>query len=530
MKAITRSIKSWIKIAPRQRVSFVIPVIIACFASSPWAQAVSPPPDGGYPNFTTAEGENALLNLTTGSGNTAVGSFSLESLTGGSFNTGIGAGTLVLNTGDSNTATGAAALLLNTTGTNNTANGTAALVNNATGEDNTAVGAFALNSNTASSNTATGSNALLSNTSGNDNTAIGASALQSNTTAVGNTAVGSEALVANTTGALNTVVGAAAMPSNTIGNDNTAVGPHALFSNTEGNNNTALGRAAMEGNTTGVDNTAIGFFALAANTTAQNNTAVGFEALKSFNGIVGFNTAVGANALSNATTGDNNTAIGDGALSNLTAGLSNIAIGLGAGSQLTTGIGNVFIGIVGSVPGEDSHTYIRNIDTDTVAGANVTVDLATGRIGHAASSKRYKEEIAPMNNASEMLYRLTPVTFRYKKEINRTQSLEYGLIAEDVAEVDPDLAIRDGKGRIESVRYDHVNAMLLNEFLKEHRKVQELEATVVHQQKSFARQQAQIEALASGLQKVSAELEISRPAPQVASLPAVALREGGNNP
>ena len=135
-----------------------------------------------------------------------------------------------------------------------------------------------------------------------------------------------------------------------------------------------------------------------------------------------------------------------------------------------------------------------------------------------------------MNNASEMLYRLTPVTFRYKKEINRTQSLEYGLIAEDVAEVDPDLAIRDGKGRIESVRYDHVNAMLLNEFLKEHRKVQELEATVAHQQKSFARQQAQIEALASGLQKVSAELEISRPAPQVASLPAVALREGGNNP
>ena len=513
MKAITRSINSWIKIAPRQRASFAIPVIIACFASSPWAQAVSPPPDGGYPNFTTAEGQNALFNLTTGSGNTAVGSFSLESLTTGSFNTAVGAGTLVLNTGDSNTATGAAALLLNTTGANNTANGTAALVNNSTGEDNTAVGAFALNSNTASSNTATGSNALLSNTSGNDNTAIGASALQSNTTAVGNTAVGSDALVANTTGALNTVVGAAAMPSNTIGNDNTAVGPRALFSNTEGNNNTALGRAAMEGNTTGVD-----------------NTAVGFEALKSFNGSLGFNTAVGANALSNATIGSSNTAIGEAALTSLTSGFSNIAIGRGAGSQLTIGVNNVFIGIVGGDPGEDSHTYIRNIDTDTVAGANVTVDLATGRIGHAASSKRYKEEITPMNNASEMLYRLTPVTFRYKKEINRTQSLEYGLIAEDVAEVDSDLTIRDGKGRIESVRYDHVNAMLLNEFLKEHRKVQELEATVVHQQKSFARQQAQIEALASGLQKVSAELEISRPAPQVASLPAEALREGGNNP
>jgi hypothetical protein len=136
-----------------------------------------------------------------------------------------------------------------------------------------------------------------------------------------------------------------------------------------------------------------------------------------------------------------------------------------------------------------------------------------------------------MENASETLYRLKPVTYRYKKDVDRTQSLDYGLIAEDVATVDPNLAVRDGKGQIESVRYTAVNAMLLNEFLKEHRKVQEQQATIAdlksavakqeaaiaQQQKSFANQERQIEAVASAVQKVSAQIGMARPAPQVAA-------------
>ncbi len=139
-----------------------------------------------------------------------------------------------------------------------------------------------------------------------------------------------------------------------------------------------------------------------------------------------------------------------------------------------------------------------------------------------------------MDKASEALFSLKPVSFRYRKEIDPIGTLQFGLVAEDVEKINPDLVVRDEKGQVNTVRYDQVNAMLLNEFLKEHRKVRELEATFAREQNNFqsklAKQEKQIAALASGLQKVSAELEISRPAPQVASLPAVALREGRNNP
>jgi Chaperone of endosialidase len=312
------------------------------------------------------------------------------------------------------------------------------------------------------------------------------------------------------------------LPNNTIGNDNTGVGLNALFSNTEGNNNTAIGRAAMGGNTTGPNNTAVGWFALASNTTAGANTAVGYQALVNYNGNLGSNTAIGAFALSDATTGQFNTAIGEGALSSLTTGLTNIAIGLGAGDQLTTGGGNVFIGVLGTVPGENSHTYIRNIDSTTVTDDPVYVDLTTGLLGHLSSSRRYKEEIKPMDNASEALYQLKPVTYRYKKEIDPRQSLDYGLVAEDVAKVEPSLAVRDAKGQIESVRYTAVNAMLLNEFLKEHKKVEEQQATIGELQSTAAQQQkgmevltAQLKEQAAQIQKVSAQLEVRKPAPQV---------------
>jgi hypothetical protein len=244
------------------------------------------------------------------------------------------------------------------------------------------------------------------------------------------------------------------------------------------------------------------------------NTAVGFEALANLTG-----TATGQNA--------GNTALGYQALSALTDGYSNIAIGAQAGAptnfgtSLTSGSNNIFIGAFQGPASatEFSHTYIANINSTTVTDDPVYVDLSTGLLGHLSSSRRYKEDIKAMNNASEALYRLKPVTYRYKKDVDRTQRLDYGLIAEDVAKVDPSLAVRDGKGQIESVRYTAVNAMLLNEFLKEHKKVEQLQATVAQQQKGMEVLTAQLKAQGALIQKVSAQLEAGRPAPQVVNNP-----------
>jgi hypothetical protein len=245
--------------------------------------------------------------------------------------------------------------------------------------------------------------------------------------------------------------------------------------------------------------------------------------LASYNGNLGFNTAVGANTLSDATTGQFNTAIGEVALNSLTTGLTNIAIGVGAGNQLVTGSGNVFIGSQGGfLPADESNrTYIRNINETDLSGINVdnvTVDLLTGLLGHATSSRRYKEDIRPMDKASEVLYRLKPVTFRYKKDVDKSQTLDYGLIAEDVTEVDPNLAIRNGKGQIENVRYNAITAMLLNEFLAEHKKIESQQATIAELKSMLAQQQEGIHALtaqlkeqAAQIQKVSAQLVVSKP-------------------
>lgn len=222
--------------------SLLIPLILVCFGLLPMAQAVSPAPDGGYPGGNTAEGQNALLSLITGTYNTAVGVFSLESLTTGKFCTGVGAATLLANTADENTATGAGALLSNRTGFDNTANGAFALFTNTVGFFNTATGARALFSNTSGSdNTATGTDALRLNTEGNSNTAYGVSALASNTTGQLNTASGAGALLGNTEGNSNTASGVSALTNNTIGQSNTTLGANALLSNTVGNGNVAVG-------------------------------------------------------------------------------------------------------------------------------------------------------------------------------------------------------------------------------------------------------------------------------------------------
>ena len=375
-------------------------------------QAVNPPPDGGYPGGNTAEGQTALLSLTTGSFNTAVGFFSLRSNTEGQFNTGVGAGTLLANTAHQNTAIGAGALLSNSTGVKNTANGAFALFNNTAGN----------------SNTASGVGALFNNTMGFNNTAVGYNALLSNAEA----------------------------------GDNTAVGTTALFSNTSGE----------------------------------------------------FNTAIGSQSLRNNVDGDSNTAIGDSAGFNIT-GSGNVCVGAG----------------VNGVVGENNITRIRNV-YESVATERAVYVTSDNRIGTLSSSRRYKDEITPMAKASEAIHSLRPVTFRYKKHIDATRCLSFGLIAEDVADVDPNLVTRDREGKPQTVRYEAVNAMLLNEFLKEHRKNEEQQATitelkslVAQQQKEFqaaiAEQRKEFEARLNQqdamIQRVNDRIELARSAPQTAA-------------
>jgi hypothetical protein len=264
--------------------------------------------------------------------------------------------------------------------------------------------------------------------------------------------------------------------------------------------------------------------ALTSNTTGGSNTAVGERALFS-NTTGGFNTAIGLAALFNNTIGGGNVANGHAALAGNTTGTINTANGHLAGVSIT-GDGNVCIGAgVTGVAGVDDTTWVRNINTTAQnfsAGVNnyVTVRLSDGRLGHTAvvSSRRYKEDIKPMDKASEALLALKPVTFRLKGQLDPSHRPQWGLIAEEVEKVNPDLVDRNNKGEVESVRYDAVNAMLLNEFLKAHRKAQEQEATIAQLKQDFqsklSEQQEQIEALTAGLQKVSAQVEMSRPSPQ----------------
>ena len=358
-----------------------------------------------------------------------------------------------------------------------------------------------------------------------NNTAEGTNALFSLTSGIDNTALGFEALVRNTTGDFNTAEGFGALFNNTSGTQNTATGVNALISNTTGSFNTANGVNTLFRNTTGFQNAATGVQALFSNTTGFHNTAAGFQALLS-NTTGNHNTADGDNALVHNTTGIFNTAIGAHTLDQNITGSSNVALGFQAGFNIT-GTGNVCIGenIVG-VAGESNVTRIGNIGSTAQAnGVFVTVG-AGGKLGFQVSSRRYKDDIKPMDKASEALFALKPVSFRYKQEIDPARSPDFGLIAEDVATVNPDLVARDEDGKIVTVRYQAVNAMLLNEFLKEHKKVEEqqasiaeLKSTVAQQKNDFqakvAHQQEQIEALTAGLQKVSAQLEVSKTAPRV---------------
>ena len=361
----TLRFRNLISRSPSRLILFLIPLAVACFALATRMQAVSPAPDGGYPGGNTAEGQTALLSLTTGSFNTAVGYLSLRSNTTNSFNTAIGAGALLANAGDPTLGQG---------------------------QENTAIGAGALLSNTAGGhNTATGAFALLSNTEGGDG--------------------------------------------------NTANGDSALFSNTTGTFNTATGERALYSNSTGGGNTAVGLFALQVNTTGNSNIALGFQA--------GFNVTTASNVICIGAPGAN---------------VSNSCY-------------------IGSIAGQ----------TVGAGGSTCYVDN-DGKLGVFLSARRFKTDIADMDNASAGLLALRPVTFHYKPELDKTGIPQFGLVAEEVAKVNPDLVTHDARGEISTVRYEAVNAMLLNEFLERasHRarnnkgQSTQLESTVAQQQKDFA--------------------------------------------
>jgi hypothetical protein len=405
---------------------------LAALVVLPTAKAVNPPPDGGYPGNTTAEGNLALNSLTSGTSNTALGYKTLFS---------------------------------DTTGFNNTATGSGALRDNQDGWDNTA----------------TGVNALFHNTGGIQNAAFGFAALQNNTNGNFNTAVGLTALSGNQTGDGNTAVGWAAL-ANSTGNSNTAVGLGGLTSNKGGGSNTAVGEVALQSNVSG-----------------------------------SFNTAAGAKALNDNVTGFFNTACGYQALQNNTGGNFNIALGVSAGANLVAGGSNIYIGNSG-VAREDqtirigtnqTQTFVAGISGVAVTGPAVHVN-GSGQLGIVPSSERFKVAIKPMDKSSEAILNLKPVSFHYKQDLDPDKIAQFGLIAEEVEKVNPDLVVHDENGKPYTVRYEAVNAMLLNEFLKAHRKLQE-------QQTTIERQQKQIEALTAGLQKVTARVEAANSFPRVVS-------------
>jgi len=390
----------------------------------------------------------------------------------------------------------------------NTANGSWALLLNQTGHDNTATGYQALYFNIGSSNTANGVNALYSNR-GSFNTANGREALYGSGPSV------------LSTGSNNTANGYRALYSYTTGQDNVANGVNALYSNTTGSFNTATGRGALNKNTTASNNTADGYQAL-NNNTGGDNTASGYQALLK-NTTGSNNVAVGAAALENNTVGSSNIAIGGSALFFAT-GSGNIAIGLNAGIGVFSGANNIEIGTNGGndsgtirigTSGSQTNTYLAGISGVTVAGGVGVIVDSSGHLGTVVSSERYKDAIKPMDKASEAILALKPVTFHYKKELDPEGIPQFGLVAEEVEKVNPALVARDADGKVYTVRYDAVNAMLLNEFLKEHRTVQEQKATIAQLKQDFAEQRKQIEALTAGLQKVSAQVEMSRPAAQI---------------
>ena len=507
----------------------LIPLALACFGLSPTAKAVlpPPPPDGGYLGANTAEGNGALFSLTSGTNNTAVGANALHDNTNGSFNV----------------AVGSSALANNITGFQNMAIGAEALANNITGNFNMAIGFRALNMNTGGRNSAVGAAALRNNAGASDNTAIGSEAMRENTSGEQNTAIGAGALKANTTVGDNTAVGFQALTASQTSFGNVAIGDSTLASfvgagtNTTNGFNTALGSLALTAETSGERNVAVGRRALGSLTGGSNNVAVGWRAGDNYiEGSESGNICIGSST--RGASGDNNAIrIGDASSSGgidvldndpiedliligthlSTQGISISTMGAGYGSVQ---IGNGLLTSFGS-----SFCVIGGIYNQLFGPADMPVRIGSNnQLGTTVSSRRFKHDIKPIDKTSEAILALKPVTFHYKSDTTNTP--RFGLIAEDVAEVSPALVIPDKEGKPLSVRYEDVNVMLLNEFLKEHKKVEEqqasiadLKSTVALQHKEMQVLTAQFKEQVAQIQKVSAQLEASKSAPQVVNNP-----------
>ena len=447
----------------------------------------------------TAIGEYTLSSNPTGGSNTAIGYAALEENTTGGSNTATGEGTLTLNTtGSHNTASGQGALFTNTTGSNNTATGFEALLDNSTASDNTAVGAQALELNTTGFyNTAIGQIAMQNNTTGNYNTASGQAALGLNTTGSQNTAAGTAALYSNTTGGNNTSTGFEALEDNTTAVRNTAVGVQALQLNTTGNDNTASGYQALQDNTTGIENAAFGVYALPVNTTGSFNTANGYLAMDANTTGTG-NTAIGAAALYTNTAGNDNIAIGLNAAIGVSAGNSN---NIDIGSQGVSGDGTAAnSGVIRiGTQGNQTSAYIAGIYNTAVGGTNIYVCVDnTGKLGTSGtgcatlSSRRFKEQITDMGDTSSKLLQLRPVTFLYKPEYDDgSHALQYGLVAEEVAKLYPEMVGYDNDGQPSSVKYQSLAPLLLNEVQKQNAQLQKQDLQLQNQDLQ-ARKQAEV--------------------------------------
>jgi hypothetical protein len=343
-------------------------------------------------------------------------------------------------------------------------------------------------------NSAFGYLALSANHAGQYNTAIGANTLQANTQGAENTATGSEVLQANTSGGDNTATGSNALEFNTTGSDNTATGAEALGNNTAGQSNTANGLNALSANISGNANTAVGYFALQQNTSGHNNTALG-------------NQALGDN------TGNYNIGIGDGAGDVLTTGSNNIDIGNEGGNAGGPESGTIRIG----TQGLQTATFIAGIfgTAKIKKGCEVVVENS-GLLGCVKSSARYKRDIRDMGDASDKLMKLRPVRFAYKDDTTGVQ--QYGLIAEEVEKVYPELVIDGADGRAETVEYQILPAMLLNEVQKQHKQIEQRSAEV-------AALRAQVTELKASMrrQNVAFKQRLSRIEQEMAS------RDGGRN-
>jgi len=384
-------------------------ILIAGLVLTSTSFAVDPPPDGGYPNQNTAEGEDALFSLTTGANNTAAGYHALHDITDSSGNTAVGSNALAVSTAGPNTAIGAEVLGKNTTGFNNTA--VDGLYNNTTGRDNTAVG---------------------------------------------------NALGYNTTGSFNTAMGTGAAAGN-------------------GNNNCAIGESALLFGG-GSDNVAIGVETLQSLTSGNRNVAIGHEALEHIKG-------------------NRNIGIGNGA-GIVVQGREQDLIYIGS-----AGHDNESNAIRIGDSGVQTSAFIAGINGVTVPDGVEVVINPNGQLGTITSSARYKEAIRPMADASKVLLGLRPVSFSYKKELDPAETPQFGLVAEEVEKVDPDLVVRDNLGRPDSVRYQAVNAMLLNEFLKAHRALEQRTATIRTQQEKIEQLEATLGRLESALNQQRNQLE-----------------------